>query len=151
LAKAFTWQRVAGQLADIYAHTLEVFHEPAAVRVIIPCYNLGHTLERAVKSALAQTYPAAEVIIVNNNSTDNTQAVAGELTKLPHVYYANCPEQGVAHARNHGIREALSRGKYICCLDADDAIEPGFLEACVKALEADRSVGVAYTRLRWIK
>lgn len=149
-AKQFTWQRVAEQLAGIYSETLEKFHQPATVSVIIPCFNYAHTLERAVNSVLAQTYPAHEIIVVNNNSTDNTEELANKLAAQPgNVIYTNCERQGVAHARNHGIR--MATGKLILPLDADDAIEPGFLDVCVKALEADRSLGVAYTRLRWVK
>lgn len=148
MAKHFTWAHVAEQLRDIYAATLAKFHQPATVSVIIPCYNYGEMLTRAVESALAQN--PAEIIIVDNNSTDSTKEMASALAaQHPTVQYTNCPAQGVAHARNHGIRLATS--KYIVPLDADDKIEPGFLDACVKALESDRSLGVAYTRLQWIK
>lgn len=149
-AKHFTWQKVAQQLHGIYTETIQKFHEPPTCSIVIPCYNLAHTLERAVNSAIAQTYPAHEIIIVNNNSSDNTEELANKLASQPgNVIYTNCEKQGVAHARNHGIR--LATGKHILCLDADDMIEPGFLGVCVKALEADRSLGIAYTRLRWVK
>lgn len=149
-AKQFTWAKVAEQLFGVYSETLERFHRSPTVSVIIPAYNYAHALERAVNSAIAQTYPAAEIIIVNNNSTDNTEEIANRLAAQPgNVIYTNCERQGVAHARNHGVRLATS--KYVACLDADDAIEPGFLDVCVKALEADRSLGIAYTRLRWVK
>lgn len=149
-AAQFSWQRVANQLFDVYTETLNKFHQPPTVSVIIPCYNLSHTLERAVNSVLAQTYPAHEIIVVNNNSTDDTEEIAKRMASQPgNVIYTNCEAQGVAHARNHGIR--MATGKHIVCLDADDAIEPGFLDVCVKALEADRSLGVAYTRLQWVK
>jgi glycosyltransferase involved in cell wall biosynthesis len=52
---------------------------------------------------------------------------------------------GVAIARNTGI--ASSNGRYIACLDADDAMHPEFIETCVNALERDRSLGIAYTGL----
>ncbi len=147
MAKRFTWQRVAEQLAGIYQTTVDKFREPPTVAVVIPCYNLASTLERAVESAVGQ---ANEVIIVDNNSTDQTKDLAAELTaKYPTVRYVNESAQGVAHARNRGIREATT--KYIVPLDADDAIESGFIETCIKPLEVDRSLGIAYTRLRWIK
>lgn len=149
LARQFTWQRVMEQLHQIYVDTMDSFQEPPSVSVIIPCYNYGHTLERAVKSALAQTHKPQHIIIVDNNSTDNTREVATELRKLPTVWHDNCPQQGVAHARNHGIRLAFS--KYIVCLDADDELKPTFIETCVKALQADPSLGLAYTKLEWVR
>lgn len=146
-ARQFTWRRVAEQLAGIYTETIERFNQPALTTVVIPCYNYAEQLPRAVESAAAQ---AAAVIIVDNNSTDDTATVARRLAEqFPNVRYVNEPAQGVAHARNRGIREATT--KYVACLDADDMIEPGFVETCVKALEADRSLGIAYTRLRWVK
>lgn len=147
MAKRFTWQRVAEQLAGIYAETMAKYNQSPTVSVIIPCYNLAHMLARAVESAVGQ---ADEVIIVDNNSTDDTKHIAKRLeVEYPIVHYTNCPEQGVAYARNYGVR--LAKGQYICCLDSDDMIESGFLAACVQVLQGDRSLGIAYTRLRWIK
>lgn len=150
IAKQFTWQRVAEQLHGIYTATLEKFHQPPTVTIVIPAYNYAQQLPRAVESAVAQTYPGVEVIIVDNNSTDSTAEVAAQLAgKYQNVRYINEPTQGVAHTRNRGIREATT--KYIVPLDADDAIAPEFVAICVKALEADRSLGVVYTRLQWVK
>jgi len=61
------------------------------------------------------------------------------------VVYARQDNSGVAIARNTGV--GLLDTKYACCLDADDEIAPLFVERCVAALEADRSIGLAYTRL----
>jgi glycosyltransferase involved in cell wall biosynthesis len=61
------------------------------------------------------------------------------------VAYVHQPNQGVAHARNAGVEGIHT--KYICCLDSDDSIEPGFLETCVNALEMDPALGIAYTKL----
>lgn len=150
LAKQFTWQRVMEQLNSIYALTLEKYHQPDTVAVIVPCYNYGDKLPRAVESVMVQTYPAHEVIIVDNNSTDNTKEVAHFLCeRFPTVRYVNCSEQGVAHARNRGIRESTS--ELIVCLDADDEIKPTFIDVCLKALKADPSLGLAYTKLEWVR
>jgi len=150
MAKRFTWEKVAQQLRVIYDDTLLRYHATADVTVIIPCYNYADKLPRAVESVIAQTYPAKEIIIVDNNSSDNTQKVAAQLAEqYPVVRYINEPRQGVAHARNRGIVEATT--KYIVPLDADDEIKPVFIDVCVKALEADRSLALAYTRLEWVK
>lgn len=150
LVKRYSWGNVAEQLAGLYNVAQIIYNEPSDVAVIIPCYNYADQLRRAVESAVNQTYPAKEIIIVDNNSSDNTSQVARALAdQYDSVRYVNEEKQGVAHARNRGVRESIT--KYVCCLDADDAIEPGFLAACVKALDADRSLGVAYTRLKWIR
>lgn len=144
LVKDYTWERVVESLYGVYMMAWE--EKEPTVSVVIPCFNLGHVLERAVKSVLNQTYPVREIIIVNNNSTDDTYSISTELSsKYKNVSFVNCPEQGVAHARNFGIRNTDSR--YICCLDADDEIKSTFLEVCVRALESDPSLGLAYTRL----
>lgn len=143
-ARKFGWDSVVEQLYSVY--TLAARVELCDVTVIIPCFNYGRFLERAVQSALAQTF-AAQIIIVNNNSTDDTEAVGKRLaeTDPEHIRFVNCSDQGVAHARNYGA--GLANTKYLCFLDADDEIEPGFLEVCIKALEADKTLGLAYTRL----
>lgn len=67
------------------------------------------------------------------------------LERADRIRYLRQDNAGVAVARNTGI--AACQTKYLCCLDADDALEPTFLEACIAALEADPSLGVAYTGL----
>lgn len=147
-AKSFTWEAVASQVAGIFRQAAEP--DDPSVSVIIPCYNYGHTLQRAVNSVLEQTYPVKEIIIVDDGSTDNTQAVATTLTQMHNnVRYVRQSNAGVAVARNAGIRQ--TNAKYICCLDADDQIKPRFIEACVAELESNRSLGIAYTRLQWVK
>lgn len=150
LAKQFTWQRVMEQLHGIYTLTLEKYHQPDTVAVVVPCFNYGDKVARAVESVMVQTYPAHEVIIVDNNSTDNTKEVARQLAdKYPTVRYVKEEKQGVAHARNRGIRESTS--KFIVPLDADDEIKPTFIDVCLRALKADPSLGLAYARLEWVR
>ncbi len=116
------------------------------VSVIIPCYNYGRYLTEAVESVIQQTYQDFEIIIVNDGSTDNTQEVAEALLhRYPHhhIRLINQENSGQpAISRNRGIAEA--QGEYILCLDADDKIAPHFLESCVKALEDDPRIGIAY-------
>ena len=63
--------------------------------------------------------------------------------------YVRQENKGVAIARNRGISEGSQ--KYVCCLDADDAIAERFLEVCVRALEEERGLGIAYTGIWFIK
>ncbi|MBM4073101.1 MAG: glycosyltransferase family 2 protein [Planctomycetes bacterium] len=90
------------------------------VSVIIPCYRQAQFMATAVDSTLAQTYPAVEVLVVNDGSDDDTEAVArryGE--RVRYIYRDN---GGLPAARNTGIAQA--RGAYLKFLDADDHLHP---------------------------
>lgn len=150
MAKRYTWPSAVAKVAEVYRLAMQSDPEAGRVAVIIPCYNLAHKLERAVKSALNQTLPAYEIIIIDDGSTDDTSTLGRSLAdKYATVRYMHKTNGGVATARNAGI--ATSQSELICCLDADDQIEPRFLEACVFALRADRTLGIAYTGLMTLR
>lgn len=139
LAKNYTWEAVAKQVAEIYARAM-VKKEPT-VSIIIPFYKKTEAqLRNALESAVNQTYPA-EVIVVNDGSPCDldTKSIA-ESYGAKHVQKEN---GGVATARNAGCEVAT--GNYLCCLDADDALGSEFIETCVNALQADKTIGIAYT------
>ncbi len=120
------------------------------VSVIIPCYNYGRYLDEALQSVLRQTFPNWEVLIVDDGSTD--QSTIEKLTEIEKRSYAKVKivrqsNAGVSAARNNGIRSA--RGKYICCLDADDCLEPTYLEKCLLVLES-RNLDLCYTHVQLI-
>jgi glycosyltransferase involved in cell wall biosynthesis len=151
MARAHTWARAARQVLALYEFAGAARQETASVSVIIPSYKYAEKVGRAIESVLAQNWPLLEAVIVVDDGSpdDGATARAVEAFKDPRVRYIRQENRGVAHARNRGIAEA--RTKYICCLDADDAIEPTFLRECVQVLEQDRTLGIAYTGLRWIK
>lgn len=106
------------------------------VSVIIPCYNYGHFLEEAIDSVLNQTLTNLEIIVVNDGSSDpNTIAILNNLDK-PKTKVIHQKNLKQATARNNGIKKA--KGKYICCLDADDKLEPTYLEECVTKMEIEK-------------
>lgn len=146
LAKQWTWQKACEMVAGVYR--LAMVEQPATVSVVIPVYNKPkEQLNRAIESCLGQTYKPSQITVVNDGSSNGEeirQCVAG--FKNTDILYIEQSNQGVAAARNNGISHADS--KYITCLDADDWLEPTFLEVCVKELEADRTLGIAYTGLR---
>jgi glycosyltransferase involved in cell wall biosynthesis len=89
--------------------------------IVIPCYQQGHYLRGCIESALAQGEGAVEVIVVNDGSTDTTDAVAREFEgRIGYLQQAN---RGLSAARNRGVSAA--RGEWIQFLDADDLLEPG--------------------------
>lgn len=152
LVKKWTWEKGVAVLADALREAYNLGRRPPAVSVVIPSYNYADKVGRAIESALNQTHPADSIVVVDDGSTDNgaTRKVVEEYSaKDKRVVYIYQDNAGVANARNAGI--AYSDTKYVCCLDADDAIEPQFLEACVKGLEGDKSLGIAYTGLQFIK
>jgi glycosyltransferase involved in cell wall biosynthesis len=103
-----------------------------AITVVIPTYNRAALLVRAVESALAQTVPPTEILVVDDGSTDDTAAVCARWSDP--VRYIATPNGGVARARNVGIAQA--RGEWIALLDSDDEWEPEKLATQCAALDA---------------
>lgn len=112
------------------------------VSAIIPCYNRPDYVREAIDSALAQTYPTIEIIVVDDGSTDETpQVLASYGDRIRVLRQQNA---GTAAARNTGI--AASSGKYLAWLDSDDAWLPEKIAAEVDAAERYSGAAVVYTR-----
>ncbi|WP_217592266.1 glycosyltransferase [Cohnella sp. GbtcB17] len=88
------------------------------VSIIIPFYNDGY-VNQAVASALSQTYPNIEVLVVDDGSTANQHLLDPYRSRIHYLGKAN---GGTASALNHGIR--MSRGEYIAWLSSDDLFYP---------------------------
>jgi glycosyltransferase involved in cell wall biosynthesis len=115
------------------------------VSVIIPNYNYGRYLSAAIDSVLGQTYSHLEVIVVDDGSTDGSEAVLrGYEGRVSWFQQRN---QGVSAARNRGIQE--SRGELIAFLDADDVWHPQKIERQIAVLQ-DPAVGIVCTGLQYI-
>jgi len=96
--------------------------------VVIPLFEKGPYVRRALESACAQTVPAAEIIVVNDGSTDGGDDVARAFVPAaggPVVRVIDQPNRGVSSARNAGI--AAASQAYVAFLDADDRWAPEFL------------------------
>lgn len=115
-----------------------------AVSVIIPTYNYGHFIGEAIESALAQTFPVSEIIVVDNDSTDDTESVVRGFGER--VTYIREPNLGVSAARNKGIES--SKGDFIAFLDADDTWLPQKIEKQIAKMLDDPEIGVVHCGLR---
>ncbi len=102
------------------------------IAVIIPAYNAAPYIGRAIRSILAQTLPAAEIIVVDDGSTDGTRAAVAQFGDQVHYIYKT--NGGAASAKNIGIKEA--RSEFICFQDADDESLPGKLATLAEAISA---------------
>ena len=122
--------------------------EKVKASVIIPCYNHGKFIDKAVNSVLNQTFQNFEIIIVNDGSTDEETNKILENYNRPKTKVIKIENQGPSVARNTGIQEA--KGEYILPLDADDTIEPTYMEKAVKILDNDDNVGIVYCDIKLI-
>jgi hypothetical protein len=108
------------------------------VSVVIPCFNYGRELRAALDSVLRQTWQDLEVIVVEGGSTEpDTVATvrAIEAERPPHTSFYYRDRRHLAGAnRNFGIERA--QGRYVVCLDADDTLDPVYLEVAVFLAEA---------------
>jgi len=113
---------------------------PTDVCVIIPTYNYGRFIGRAISSVLAQTHPAAEIVVVDDGSTDDTAEVLASFGSAITVIRQR--NQGVSAARNAAL--AQSTAPLVALLDADDAWRPRKLEAQVARLAAEPGIGLVH-------
>lgn len=104
------------------------------VSIVTPVYKAEKTLERCVRSALAQEYTDWELILVDDGSPDESGRLCDQWAatdeRIRVVHQVN---KGVSEARNRGVEEA--RGDYLLFVDADDWMEPGMCAALLGALE----------------
>lgn len=102
------------------------------ISVIVPTYNRAEFVRATVDSILAQTLAPVEVIVVDDGSTDNTEAVCESFA--PPVFYLRRANQGVSAARNAGI--AVAKGDWLAFCDSDDLWDPHKLELQTLAIGA---------------
>lgn len=109
------------------------------VSVIIPAYNCARYLPAAIESVLQQTYPAIEIVVVDDGSTDETPEV---LLRYPRVMAIRQSNGGLSHARNQGIRRC--RGEFVALLDGDDIWPETKLSDQVAFMQKHPEIGVLF-------
>jgi len=107
--------------------------------VVIPVYNRSATIQRALDSVLAQSYPATEIVVVDDGSTDDS---AGLIQAYDGVRYVQQENAGASAARNLGV--AQSTAPWIAFLDSDDYWRPGHLERVAAAIEGTQGAARLY-------
>jgi glycosyltransferase involved in cell wall biosynthesis len=112
---------------------------PPTVSVLIPTYNYGRFLDEALQSVINQTYNDYEVIIVDNNSTDNTEQIVKKYLGDPRFsYFKNEKNLGLVGNFNQCL--SYAKGHYIKFLNADDKFHPELLEKFVKIMNEHPNV-----------
>lgn len=118
------------------------------VSVIIPLFNGALTIESTVRSVLNQSVRDLEVIIVNDNSTDNSFKVITNVLSNKTVRYSSNPHNmGIAATRNHGIQ--LAQGNFIAFLDQDDLWETEKLAKQLEVFQAEPGVGLVFSNVSY--
>ncbi|MDO8541021.1 MAG: glycosyltransferase family A protein [Opitutaceae bacterium] len=103
----------------------------ALVSIIVPCFNAERWVGAAIESAVGQTWPAKEIIVVLDGSTDGSREVV-QRYRFRGVVVIEQSNRGAAAARNRGLAQA--RGEFIQFLDADDLLAPDKLERQLEVL-----------------
>lgn len=116
------------------------------VSVIIPCHNHADYLPDAIRSALQQQGPPAQIIVVDDGSSDDTRSVATSFE--PAIRYVFQENRGLPAARNTGLAQAT--GEAVVFLDADDLLEPGYITAMTGVLERDPGAAAVYCGFRMV-
>ncbi|MGI9642463.1 MAG: glycosyltransferase family 2 protein [Acidimicrobiia bacterium] len=121
------------------------------VTVGIPVYNGGSTIRTTIESVLAQTYDSFEVLVVDNASTDETEDVCRELAESDdRVRYVRNSEN-IGQNNNFTRVYQLGTGDFFRWMGDDDSLEPGYLTACVEALDSDPTASLVSTYQSHVK
>ncbi|MDW8759439.1 glycosyltransferase [Streptococcus suis] len=103
------------------------------ISVIVPIYNVELYLETCIKSICRQTYKQLEIILINDGSTDGSEAICLKYAKMDsRIHYYKKENGGLSDARNYGIVRA--NGGYLAFVDSDDWIEPNFIQSLYESI-----------------
>ena len=118
------------------------------ISAIIPTFNRCHLIKNAIESILSQSYKVDEIIVVDNNSSDNTIKEIKE--KYPKIKLLEEKKQGVSNARNKGILHA--KNKWVAFLDSDDIWMPKKIELQVNKIKYSKNeIFMVHTDEIWIR
>lgn len=108
------------------------------VSIVIPVFNVANFLDISIGSAIDQSYPNIEVIIVNDGSTDESAEIIKNLiSNVPFARLYNQENQGLSAARNYGLSKAT--GDFIIFLDSDDQIRKNAISLLINKINSDKT------------
>lgn len=119
------------------------------VSVVIPYFRMDEHLEEALESIRAQTHPRIEIVLVNDGSLRERDAIVETLAERYEAELVTQPNSGLGAARNLGIE--LARGRYVLPVDPDDVLLPEFVERCVDVLERRPELGYVTSWTEFIR
>jgi len=135
----------AAEITDLQNRISKFKHEQPDISVVIPAWNEENNIFRTLSSLSAnETNYKVEIVVINNNSKDNTQAVLDQLGVRSYLQ----PEQGTPHARQMGLEKA--KGKYHLCADSDTFYPPKWIDLMVKPMVEDTGITGVYGRYCFI-
>lgn len=132
-------------LSEFMFHRQHFTRALSSVAVIIVSHNYGKFLSEAIESVLNQTLKAAEIVVVDIASSDNTSEIAQQYADQK-VKLIRIEENNVHVARRNGFHH--SRAPIICFLDADDILPSDYLRDGIKALQNHPTAAIAYSDLQ---
>jgi glycosyltransferase involved in cell wall biosynthesis len=118
------------------------------ISAIIPTYNRGYCISRALKSIEDQTQPVHEILVVDDGSTDDTQKIVNRQHPAVQII-TNPTNRGVSNARNLGIKRAT--GTHLAFLDSDDTWSPTKIERQLHFCRREPTININHCDELWIK
>ena len=117
------------------------------ITILMPFYNDKDTIEQSVNSVLNQTFPAFELLIIDDGSKDKDSLTKlSEIEKIDNrIKVFHKENEGASKSRDFGAKHASESSKYIVFLDSDDLIEPTYLECAYWTLETHKDASWAYS------
>ncbi|QPF86541.1 glycosyltransferase family 2 protein [Bradyrhizobium genosp. L] len=116
----------------------------ATVDVVIPCYNYGRYLESCVNSVLSQSIADVRILIIDDASTDNSQAVAESIAACDRRVSLLAHPQNMGHIKTYNEGIAWLESDYFLLLSADDLLVPGTLERAIRIMDDNPDVVMTY-------
>lgn len=116
--------------------------EKPLVTVVMPVYNVAAYIEQSLSSVIAQTYKNIEILIVDDESPDNSVAIIEREFSDQRIHIIRQKNRGLAGARNTGIRHA--KGQFIAFLDSDDFWQADKIEKHIARMLANTNCGVSF-------
>ena len=102
------------------------------ISIIVPCYNTKDYIEQCLDSLIHQSYKNLEIILVNDGSTDDTDAKIQPYLSDDRIRYIIQENKGLSGARNTGLD--IMKGEYVCFVDSDDFLHKDYVKTLYENL-----------------